>query len=143
MIKITSGVYGYKKEDGSIQPKTSKDAPFLLPEKEERRLVIRGVAVYMPVEDAPKMKKPEYDADMNINSLRALMKDAGLKAPAGMKKEAMISELDQFYSNAVDDPDTHDLNLDKNVNDNGESENMREEDDEDSPPNPNAEDPIS
>lgn len=47
MIKIKSGVYGYRDDDGTVKPKTSKDAAFSLPPEEEQRLVRRGVAVYV------------------------------------------------------------------------------------------------
>lgn len=55
MIKMISGVYGYRDTDGTIKPKTSKDPPFSLPDEEERRLVRLRVAEYSntPGEDTP------------------------------------------------------------------------------------------
>lgn len=45
MIKIINGVYGYR-QGHSVIPKTSKDEPFSLDEKEEKRLVNLGVAEF-------------------------------------------------------------------------------------------------
>lgn len=56
MIKMISGVYGYRDTDGTIKPKTSKDPPFSLSAEEERRLVRLRVAEYSdkPGEDTPE-----------------------------------------------------------------------------------------
>ena len=100
MIKIKSGVYGYKNKKGSVQPKTSKDAPFSLSPEAEARLVKRGVAVYVTA-DSGAEPKPEYDADTKVNDLRDLMTAVGLTFNVGMTKADMIAALDEYYG--VDD----------------------------------------
>lgn len=67
MIRIISGTYGCR-ENGRVVPKTSKSEPFALDEKEEKRLVDAGVAVYVEGVEAPKKtedskgkEKPKVD----------------------------------------------------------------------------------
>lgn len=53
MIKIISGVYGYRDPvTGSVVPKTSKDEPFSLSPEQEERLVSLKVAEYVDAEGA-------------------------------------------------------------------------------------------
>lgn len=65
MIKIISGVYGYRSPDtGSVVPKTSKDEPFSLTPEQEERLVSIGVAEYVePPEPVAAPGAPDTGAE--------------------------------------------------------------------------------
>ena len=112
MIKIISGVYGHRKEYAdskdkksmmSIACKTSKDGEFSLPAKEEQRLVDRGVAVYVTVGQKSEVrtgdKKPEYNAAMSLDELKALLTAAGLPVKPRMTKADIIAVLNKHYNN--------------------------------------------
>ncbi len=58
MIRIKSGVYGFRDEHGNLQPKTSKSKEFSLSGEEEERLVKRGVAVYVESDSTPGAETP-------------------------------------------------------------------------------------
>jgi len=115
MIRIIQGVYGCRSAapsgaaGGRIQPKTAKDAPFTLDAERERRLVERGVAVYITPPEAepaqpviPSLQvKPEVPAKQTVQTkpvkqsaqvvktapaVPAVPEDGGLPAyDAGMK----------------------------------------------------------
>lgn len=102
MIRIIQGIYGYKSVNGTIEPKTSKDAPFSLTEKQEARLVKLGVAEYTEVAPVQPEAAVSNDADgesvltgtiskeqleeMNYSELKHLAKEMGVSA-VGSKDE--------------------------------------------------------
>ena len=95
MIKIISGSFG-------AGLKNSRSGAFTLPDEEEKRLVDRGVAAYVNegallAEPGALDAPPEYSVDTNANTLRELLKGAGLKAAVGMSKQEMVNALDAFY----------------------------------------------
>ena len=104
MIKIISGVYGYRNEKGVYEPKTSKSEPFSLPEAEEKRLIDRKVAVDMSAVDKPENNpgKPKYDDKMKANKLGEMMKSVGLTPQVGMSKVEMVAALDEYYAREND-----------------------------------------
>ena len=143
MIKIVSGAYGYRNEDGSITPKTSKDKPFSLPPEEELRLVRRKVAVFADGMASAMDGRPEYSVDMGIKELKELMKAVGLKPPAALKKVDAVAALDEYYDSLVED-DPEDPEDDT---EDGEEENEDDGDDTDDdgeePPDLGAEAPLT
>lgn len=111
---------------------TSADGPQTFSEELEARLVSEGVAKY--VEDKPVRRKPtkndtvngtenaqdipEYSADMKAAELREIMENCGLQYKVGMSKADMVAALDAYFGDEVEDED------------------------EDTPPDLGAEDPI-
>ncbi len=93
MIQMKSGVYGAK--DGL---KRASDGPFRLSEKEEARLVNRGVAEYvyehLPISDdeAPSMLK--YDMSMTEKQLRGIAAYFQVDVSSAKKKQDIIDLLD-------------------------------------------------
>ena len=110
-ITIVQGAYGHRRAPGITETKTPTDDPFAVHEAEAARLVKLGVAklAAAPKGDpdpgekldtppvTPPGEKPEYDADMKPEELRALLKAVGLSAPVGTTKVAMVAELDAHY----------------------------------------------
>ena len=140
MIKIISGVYGYRNEKGAYVPKTSKSGPFSLSKAEEKRLVDRKVAVY--VSEAEKQNtdnpendsgKPKYNVKTKADKLGKMMKAVGLLPRAGMSRAEMVAALDKYYEqkeaeNADDstddaDDDSDDGNDSSLDDDNGSEDN--------------------
>ncbi|MFW5433709.1 SAP domain-containing protein [Paenibacillus apiarius] len=111
MIKIISGVYGYR-EGASIKPKTANDAPFSLPPQEEERLVKRGVAEYLDGEPNTEPDDwigiPEYHVDMKAEELRAIAKKLGLSFKVGTSKVDMVEAIDKFLEEHRDHAEPND-----------------------------------
>lgn len=64
MIKIISGVYGYRDPDtGLVVPKTSKDKPFSLSPEQEERLVSLKVAEYVGADETEAAQEPPEAGD--------------------------------------------------------------------------------
>jgi len=61
MIIVKSGTIGVRDENGNVEQKTSKDKPFSLSAKAEKRLVSRGVAKYVKDTPADTGKKDTSD----------------------------------------------------------------------------------
>ena len=104
MIRIISGVYGYRNEKGVYEPKTSKSEPFSLPEAEEKRLIDRKVAVDVNKAYKPEINpgKPKYDETMKVDKLDKLMKAVGLMPQVGMSKVEKVAALDEYYAREND-----------------------------------------
>lgn len=85
MVKIVRGVYGFVDENGAVQPKTSKDAPFSMAKELEARLVEKGVAVY--VESDEDNKQPEKKEEVK----KPTPKKSG-KVNTQKKKESEVDE---------------------------------------------------
>ena len=108
MIRIISGVYG----DGM---KRASDGPFCLSEKEEARLVARGVAEYVGGEPAPVPTElpelpegvipiSEYSVNSSLAELREVAKLCGITFKVGMSKSDMVAALDaHIAANTVDE----------------------------------------
>jgi len=153
-IKIIRGTYGYKPNGSRIlAPKTRNDPPFEVPEAEAKRLVELGVAAYASVQTVAiqpvvpavvDTQKPEYDASTNANTLKALMKAAGLVMKVGMTKEDMVSALDEFYGVREDhqDEDDGDENEDDEDGEDDDESDDDGTDEDDKPPPLGAEDPV-
>lgn len=111
MIKIIQGVYGYKEESGRVIPKTSKDEPFSLSEKQEARLVNKKVAVYVKPEEADAneddddQEKPEYNESMKLDDLKNLAEDYGLDTTNLKSKAVVIKALDNFFNGTEESED--------------------------------------
>jgi hypothetical protein len=145
MIIVTNGIVVYNR--AAI---TEKDGPQNLPPEIEARLVSEGVAEYVnrPVEKSngkrvatpPEKKKgqgegdhqpakepssesqraaqdkPQYSIDMKASELRELLEECGLIYRVGMSKADMVAALDCYFE--------------------------EETEDNESPPNIGAEDPV-
>lgn len=117
MIVIKCGTYGAK--DGM---KRAGDGPFSLSEKEEARLVERGVAEYVACANAPQLigfdetppgggevaetesassDEPLNFGAMTAKKLRELGSELGLSFPVTMSKEKMIEAIEA----AIAEPD--------------------------------------
>ncbi len=114
MIKIIQGVYGYR-QGHSVIPKTSKDEPFSLDEKEEKRLVNLGVAEFtdevaekaheeVVKEETPadnqdekvidEDKKEDVKEELDKAELIARYKELGLGGnPAAWKPETILRKI--------------------------------------------------
>lgn len=69
MIKIVKGIYGYRNQEGVIEPKNTASSPFSLTEEKEAELVRKGIAVY--VDEFPYTESDEdggEDASPGENS---------------------------------------------------------------------------
>ena len=92
MIKIISGIYG------RTNPKTSKDDPFSLTPKEEKRLVDRGVAAYITGGTAPDLANETdplaYNMDMTLRELVEVAGRYGVDASKMRKKAEVIAAID-------------------------------------------------
>lgn len=76
-IQIIRGTYGFKQNDSaSICPKTVKDPPFEVGEKEAKRLVQLGVAIIIENEDGDD--KP-YSKKMKLEELRKVAENHGVE----------------------------------------------------------------
>ncbi len=84
MVKIVKGVYGFVDENGVVQPKTSKDAPFSMAKELEARLVEKGVAVYVKSNED---KQPEKKEEVK----KPASKKSG-KVNTQKKKESEVDE---------------------------------------------------
>ena len=107
MIRMKSGVYGAK--DNMKRP---SDGPFSLPDKEEERLVKRGVAEYVfdhptkPADDGepdgPDI--PKYDVGMTDKQLRGIAAYFCVDVSAAKRKQDIVDILDRhFAANEEDD----------------------------------------
>lgn len=122
MIKIIQGTYGYLDKNGIVKPKTPKDAPFELEDKNrEAELVALGVAVYIdgaPLIDAdgtPLIDEetggvvvgvvPDYSEKMKASELREIAKEhMGLTFAVGTTKAEMVEQMDAYIdAHTVDD----------------------------------------
>ena len=93
MIKIINGIYGYKK-NGSVIPKTSKDAPFECDKAEEARLVKLGVAAYVKAE-------ANEGNGLDKEALIARYKELGLGGnPATWKAETIAKKIEEAEAKA-------------------------------------------
>jgi hypothetical protein len=117
-IRITSGTYGYRPNGSKVAKRvTCGDAPIDVSEKEAKRLIGMGVAVYAD-EVKPTGEgggsgdgksntggdgKPKYHAGMRTDDLKALMKEAGLEYADGMTRKEMVAVLDAHYAEPDDD----------------------------------------
>lgn len=101
MIKIIKGIYGYKEANGTITQKTKKDKPFELTEKQEERLVRRGVAIYVKEpEVAPVQQGKETMnlAEMPYNGLKHMAAELGISSEG--KKEELVARIKEAQNEA-------------------------------------------
>lgn len=137
MIKMISGVYGKPvtvNGTTTVKAVSPKDGPFSLSPEQEKRLVSRGVAVFVQepdefdggdkVPELPELPEgviaiPEYNADMKADELREIGKLCGLTFKVGMTKLEMVAALDEYIeANMVEDDELTDL--DDEAEDEGE-----------------------
>lgn len=128
MIRIIAGKYGYKNAKGVIEPKTSKDAPFSLPDAKEESLVARGIAVKVDevkmgasVEKAKNAKVAQVQQDkkkvkgyldkeelnaMDYNDLKKLAAKLGI--PAKGTREELVEKIaaTEVEAEEVDEAET-------------------------------------
>jgi hypothetical protein len=132
MIKIIQGTYGHR-VDTRILPKTKADGPFETTAEKEQRLVERGVAVYVKIQQEPPDTTkdsepskdpadndtssdcddlgglPEYNADMKLDELKEIAKAYGVDASGARKKTDVIEMIESAKSPTEDlDPDDED-----------------------------------
>ncbi len=145
MSVIITGLVIHNKGKTSVAL-TAADGPQTFSEELEARLVSEGVAKY--VEDKPARKEPmnngtekgvatgigeangqgtsnnppdneagsigsenaqdipEYSVDMKAAELREIMEDCGLQYKVGMSKADMVAALDAYFGDEVEDEDT-------------------------------------
>jgi len=140
MIKIISGTYGYRSKNGGIEAKTTKSAPFSLPDKEEKRMVERGVAEYvtdgpvLPVDETPKddSTQPVHNKGMKLAELQAVAESYGVDTSKMRTKDEVIAAIDAVIAEkgAGNDPPSNDPGTDDQDPPDGQ------------PPNPNTADPV-
>lgn len=125
MIKIVCGVYGHY-IDGKVVAKNSESEPFSLTPKQEAELVAKGVAAFVddvaevsnaetsaPIgfDETPNgsvesdIEIPEYSIDSKADELREIGKTFGLHFKVGMTKADMVSALDAFFAEKIDEDD--------------------------------------
>lgn len=114
MIKIISGTYGHL-IGGRVRPKTAASEPFSLTPEQEKRLVERGVAIYVneaPAEadasnsfdntpDEEPAAEPAgkgYDIGMTAKELREIGASYGLTFKQGISKAEMVEKLDALFA---------------------------------------------
>ncbi|KUO72707.1 MAG: hypothetical protein APF81_08505 [Desulfosporosinus sp. BRH_c37] len=117
MIKIIQGTYGHR-VGTRILPKTKADGSFETTAEKEQRLVERGVAVYVGIQqEPPDMTKdqepskdpadidtssgsgdldglPEYNGDMKLDELKEIAKAYGVDASNARKKVDIIEMIE-------------------------------------------------
>lgn len=105
MIRMKSGVYGARNV-----LKRASDGPFSLSDKEEARLVNRGVAEYVyehqPAanDDVPTI--PRYDIGMTEKQLRGIAAYFRVDVSTAKKKQDIVDLLDaHFDAEDGDEPD--------------------------------------
>lgn len=122
MIKIVRGTYGFW-NGHAVVPKTAADGPFEMEPEKEKRLVDKGVAVYVGkepeapvVEPEPVIEEPEAETEeaeeytlealqaMKLADLKALAKEYGIEYRVGMKK-ADFAEIVFVALQVIDDGD--------------------------------------
>ena len=106
-IKITRGTYGFKQDGGgSIYPKTVKDPPFEVDEKEAERLIALGVAARVDDdedtddgdEDDGK-SNPPYDKSMSLKDLQRIAGEYGVKnAEKLTTKDRVITAIEEVIN---------------------------------------------
>lgn len=107
MIRMKSGVYGAR----NIM-KRPGDGPFSLSDKEEARLVARGVAEYVHedqpalCDDAPTI--PHYDVGMTEKQLRGIAAYFRVDVSAAKKKQDIVDLLDAHFGAEDGDTDISD-----------------------------------
>lgn len=119
MIKIVCGVYGHY-IDGRVVAKNSESEPFSLTPRQEAELVAKGVAAFVdevaevshagasaPIgfDEQPDIEIPEYSIDSKADELREIGKAHGLHFKVGMTKADMVSALDAFFAEKIDEDD--------------------------------------
>ena len=120
MIKIITGVYGYR-SGNLVTPKTPDDEPFELSPEQEARLVRLKVAEYVKaepdaqvptVDELPELPEgveaiPEYNVSMKVDELRKIGATMGLTFKVGTSKAEMVAAMDAFMDeNIVDDEES-------------------------------------
>ena len=125
MIRIIQGTYGYIDKNGIVKPKTAKDGPFELEDKDrEAELVALGVAEYADGTELIDTEAgvvvdgvPEYSVDMKAQELRDIAKEhMGLTFTVGTTKAEMVEQMDAYIEEHTVDGDTlPELDLDEVV----------------------------
>ena len=108
MIRMKSGVYGARNV-----LKRASDGPFSLSDKEEARLVNRGVAEYVyehqptASDDVPTI--PRYDIGMTEKQLRGIAAYFRVDVSTAKKKQDIVDLLDaHFGAEDGEEPDEED-----------------------------------
>lgn len=119
MIKIKSGIYGFRNERGFIEPKTPQSSPFSLTPSQEEELVKKGVAEYVEAEapaptpaPAPQVETKKAEAPKNlhfakIEVVQAEAEKLGIETN-GLKKAELIAKIKEVQG-STDDNDTDDV----------------------------------
>jgi len=117
MIKIISGIYGHL-IDGRVRPKTAASEPFSLTPAEEKRLVERGIAVYVneaPAEadasigfDNTSDSIPEYSTRNTVKELQEIAALYGITFEDGATKAQMVETLDKHIAENSVEVDSED-----------------------------------
>lgn len=107
MIKIIAGTFGYF--DGrKVVPKTSADGPLELDKALEKRLVDKGVAVYVTQKAEQPSEGdglPVYNKDMKLTELQEIAKAYGVDASKMKAKAEVISAIDAAKEAKDEDPE--------------------------------------
>lgn len=102
MIRMKSGVYGARN-----MLKRASDGPFSLSDKEEARLVNRGVAEYVyehqPVANEETPTIPQYDVGMTEKQLRGIAAYFCVDVSTAKKKQDIVDLLDAHFETADDE----------------------------------------
>jgi len=95
-IKIIRGTYGYKQNgNGSISPKTVKDPPFEVDEKEAERLIDMGVAAHADNEQDNE-ENPAYNKSMSLKELQKIAEGYGVEnADKLTSKDKVIAAIEE------------------------------------------------
>lgn len=111
MIKIITGIYGYKKGN-SIIPKTSKDEPFECDKAEEARLVKLGVAEYVGATESEETEDEAlYTDETSLAELKEIAKKLGAtdEELKPIRAKAVAKELiDKLVADAEESEETED-----------------------------------
>lgn len=121
MIKLISGVYGYKCGNGSIVAKSPSDPPFSLSQKQENRLVTRGAAEYVNEEVSPTIEEPltatekPYSVDMPRAELDKIAEAHGFNTRRLNSKAEVVAAIEQFVVNFETEQEQPNLNITETV----------------------------
>lgn len=99
MIRIISGIYGCRDENGILVAKSPKDSPFTLSSVEETRLVARGVAEFIG-ENTIEFAEASllYNKDMKRKELDKIAESLGLSTAHMNSKTEVIAAIEQSRS---------------------------------------------
>lgn len=103
-IKIIRGTYGFKHtENGVISPKTVKDPPFEVDNKEAERLIALGVAACAEKEQADNGGNPLYNKSMSLKDLHKIAEEKyGVENASKItSKDKVIAAIEEVVNERV------------------------------------------